>query len=436
MITAVDLIGCIMQYLIIAVFFCFLCEPKKNRLATVLLLDLWMTGVYWLSGYISIQWLVWLYVKGMIQEIAFYMFILLMFCGSWKEKTIRFFDLVISLWIGEAIYMLAIKLLLHIDPLFGLEELDDNSIYCLRLISNVVISSILCIRLLIRDRKQYKKTWFVFGMLFLLFICETAWCYVLYESRIYETMKNPEIFLVLFSLPAVLINYMTLYMWNFLNAAIQRENASLFEKEKGMLQYQSYQAAMENEDKMRIIRHEIANQLQTMEILVKEGKEKQAQEITKAMEMLYESMQQLRFCNNDLINVILANKQKEAFDKEVKLDVQISTLPEELTIADADLSMILNNLLDNAVEGAVRVSNSERTVSVKMAFKSGSLVLGIRNPTDMSDGNFSDKTLKSTKKEKEVHGIGLRLVREIVKKYNGSMSAVVTDGMFVVKIVL
>lgn len=102
-------------------------------------------------------------------------------------------------------------------------------------------------------------------------------------------------------------------------------------------------------------------------------------------------------------------------------------MPEGMMLPDeTDLCLLMQNLLDNAYEANLRITEKSRrmmsldigsiTADSETGSKSASkLVITVTNRVD-SQEKLSFLTRKS---KPELHGIGLRIVDDILKKYNG-----------------
>ena len=87
-------------------------------------------------------------------------------------------------------------------------------------------------------------------------------------------------------------------------------------------------------------------------------------------------------------------------------------------IEPMDLTTLLNNLLDNAVEAAE--NTSEKEIQVKLFTKNNSMqVIKITNSCN-TEPIIKNKELLTVKKDKNLHGLGLKSVKKIVSKYKGS----------------
>ena len=105
-------------------------------------------------------------------------------------------------------------------------------------------------------------------------------------------------------------------------------------------------------------------------------------------------------------------------DDELPGDIDAVKLPDE-----TDICLIVQNLLDNAYEANLRISEpGDRMMSLQIqAYQTEStdeLSIAVTNRIDRAE----KLSLLSGKNNPELHGIGLRIVDDIVSKYNGNKS--------------
>lgn len=121
---------------------------------------------------------------------------------------------------------------------------------------------------------------------------------------------------------------------------------------------------------------------------------------------------------NRLLDVIL-NKY---FDicREKSIEFETDILTDNLNfISNYDISSLFNNLLDNAVEAAVK--SVERFIHIEITNSLGSYhKITVTNSCDF-EPKSKDGKLITTKKSKDTHGFGTKSIRKIVKKYNGEL---------------
>lgn len=127
----------------------------------------------------------------------------------------------------------------------------------------------------------------------------------------------------------------------------------------------------------------------------------------------------LKVSGNELLNAILAHYY--SLCKKAHISFNINVRNSSLSfLTDFDCTSLIDNLLDNAYEAAVKVHNKKAYIDFTIAMVENSSYIAIKvinsclfNPFD-SNGNLS-----TTKTDGSVHGIGLKSIHRIVKKYNG-----------------
>ena len=96
------------------------------------------------------------------------------------------------------------------------------------------------------------------------------------------------------------------------------------------------------------------------------------------------------------------------------------------------MAILLGNALDNAIEAVLGIAE-EKKISVSV-IKNGSLVtLSVKNPVKE---NFVATNLKTTKKDKAMHGFGIESMKKIAEKYKGEIITEAEDGIFKLTAVL
>ena len=90
-------------------------------------------------------------------------------------------------------------------------------------------------------------------------------------------------------------------------------------------------------------------------------------------------------------------------------------------------------MLDNAIEASEREIQSELYVSISR--RRGYETILVKNKIGKSVLQVNPH-LESTKEEKDVHGMGIRQIQELVKKYDGFLTVKEEDGCFSLKILM
>lgn len=100
-----------------------------------------------------------------------------------------------------------------------------------------------------------------------------------------------------------------------------------------------------------------------------------------------------------------------------------------------DLYTIIGNALDNAIECVEKIpDNEKRVISVNIERKEGFAVLRFKNYFE-GELKFRDDFPITLKADKQNHGYGLKSIRQITEKYQGTMSVKTENSVFFLCIV-
>ena len=139
--------------------------------------------------------------------------------------------------------------------------------------------------------------------------------------------------------------------------------------------------------------------------------------------------------DNEVLNVLLTEKSLYCVDRNIRLSCSINTNGID-KISVIDLYTMLGNAIENAIESVEKtIDQDKRTISINIDNQGGLLVFRIQN---YYEGNVDivDGIPKTSKKDKENHGIGLRSIRFIAEKYDGTMSIDKENGVFTLCIII
>lgn len=135
---------------------------------------------------------------------------------------------------------------------------------------------------------------------------------------------------------------------------------------------------------------------------------------------------------NPSLNALAGYYDALARTNGVKLEWRIS-LPEALNMPEAEMCVLLGNLLENAIEGAMTLPEGERNARVICRISGEMLCLVVENSFDGHVRREKEGYL-STKHSGE--GYGLNSVRATVARHQGTMSVETEDGLFRVNMLM
>lgn len=183
-------------------------------------------------------------------------------------------------------------------------------------------------------------------------------------------------------------------------------------------QYKSIYLAKQEE--LIKIKHDINNMLQTINTV------KANNNILNEIKEKLNNTDGFYYTSNKLINAVLVNKLNLIKDKNIQIQTEIA-VDNIGRISDYDIISLLTNLIDNCVEGCHDIQNTY--IKIKISNRDNLLLLFFENAT-------ANKNFKTNKKDKKFHGYGLKIIKDITKKYNGKISNQIIDDSFITYIEL
>ncbi|KXG73703.1 sensor histidine kinase [Thermotalea metallivorans] len=126
--------------------------------------------------------------------------------------------------------------------------------------------------------------------------------------------------------------------------------------------------------------------------------------------------------DHPIISSVVNMKLPQAKKEKIKVELDVD-LPEKINIDPMDLSVIIGNLMDNAIEACIKDNIENKFINLEMYVKNYNLIIKITNSKSV-DVHVESEKIKynfTTKADAQNHGFGLQSVFQAVKKYHGMM---------------
>ncbi len=118
-----------------------------------------------------------------------------------------------------------------------------------------------------------------------------------------------------------------------------------------------------------------------------------------------------------------------AIENGTKININVS-IPSGLSFPSFDLTVILGNLIDNALE-AVAFVDEDPFIDFRINCSKGLMIIKIFNPYKIAV-NMENGKIITSKKDTANHGIGLKSVKEALNKYNGITKIETDQNIFTI----
>lgn len=188
-------------------------------------------------------------------------------------------------------------------------------------------------------------------------------------------------------------------------------------------------------EEMRAIRHDIKNQLAYLQIMMDSKDYSHMEEYFRELNKGFSATLNLSDCENITVRNILNLELYRARQNNVQIDSRL-IIPEKLDVADVDLTTVLLNLLDNAIEACVEDKCSESVIEFNMRQQDSYLFINVTNPVADDAKKGRRIKLQTHKPQKELHGRGTKIIAAIAEKYGGVFSHKIENGKFVADVML
>ena len=259
--------------------------------------------------------------------------------------------------------------------------------------------------------------------------------FILFDEKPDLLWKMPLVAVLIFAGEAALI-----YFW-------QRYRILLAERQKHFVEEQQVRAMKKRLEEaenfygsIRRVRHEMKNHMANIKGLAGAGEYGEIEEYVRRMD---ETMQELEYkyvTGNAVTDVIINDKCRRAEKAGIRFDADFRYGGE---IPVFDMGIILNNLLDNAIEACEKLETGKGFIHLSLKQKKQFLLLEVENGFDgavpvQSGGGLALPTTKQSILPGIIaeHGIGLENVRDVAEKYFGGVNIKVKGDVFHVTVML
>ena len=200
----------------------------------------------------------------------------------------------------------------------------------------------------------------------------------------------------------------------------QRENTELqLQAQKAELDTEYYTLLQNQYENSNILIHDIKRHLLSIKNLADENDCDGIEHYIDNLYSEYEVKNIKKFSNHKLVNAIINRYAKVFSDCGITFNCDIRNIDFSF-IADNDLTSLLDNLLENALEASR--DSEEKKVDLLIAPTNVNYISISLNNTCSVAPNIKNGKLITTKKKSAPHGYGIKSIKRIAEKYDGAVS--------------
>jgi len=203
-------------------------------------------------------------------------------------------------------------------------------------------------------------------------------------------------------------------------AKLKQEQAEILERD-----YQALRRTYEGNAKLY---HDLHNHIEAIYQCLTQGDTKEAVRYCEDLRTPVRQISQTIWTGDKALDYLISSKMALAGQEQVKTKVNIE-YPHNTNIRSVDLTTILGNLLDNALEAAKTAPEGLRFLNLTIRRINAMLIIKVENGYGDTPVQENGKLLTS-KKDKAFHGWGLKSVQTAADRYDGTIRTDYKDHVF------
>ena len=195
-----------------------------------------------------------------------------------------------------------------------------------------------------------------------------------------------------------------------------KENTMKFIEQRNNILEENYNNIKELYESNAKLFHDFKNHIEVIKQLAKAGEDAELRKYLLNFQLPDNSLNTVKWTSDTTVNFLLNSKFSVAEQKNIKMTLNVD-YPLKTSISSSDITTILANLIDNAIE-ANEKNVEYKSIHITIKPVNEMLIIKIVNtygeePVSMENGFL-------TSKENQVfHGWGLKSVQSTVDKYDG-----------------
>lgn len=255
---------------------------------------------------------------------------------------------------------------------------------------------------------------------------------VIIATLLWNVSREQDEVSLIFTVIFLLIVFLNILLY-ILMSKMQRDNITREELNllKATLSAQEKLAVevKERYTEMKTLRHDIKHYFTAAAELIAENKPDEAKKyIENIINEEINSTSAVIATGSAVIDAAINSKIASCEGKGIEIKCMIDT--QLVGVNDMDISILLSNLLDNAISGC---DMTEPKIELVIQSKKSFTYVAVKNKISMSVLD-SNPNLLTKKEDKSSHGFGIKSIKNIAKKYDGNEEFNEQNGYFIAEV--
>ena len=203
-------------------------------------------------------------------------------------------------------------------------------------------------------------------------------------------------------------------------AKLKQEQAEIVERD-----YQALRRTYADNAKLY---HDLHNHIEAIYQCLIQGDTREAIRYCEDLRTPVREISQTVWTGDKALDYLISSKMSMAEQEHIKTKVNIE-YPHNTNIRSVDLTTILGNLLDNALEAAEAAPEDLRFLNLTIRRINAMLIIKVENGYGNAPAEHDGK-LVTSKTDKASHGWGLKSVQTAADRYDGTITTDYKNGVF------
>lgn len=276
------------------------------------------------------------------------------------------------------------------------------------------------------QEKEYEKGWWKLCLIPVFFYCSFSFI-AFFPKTLYD---NPD------NIPGTIFIVLTMFVsYIVVLGYLESETKRIAVYWENMLQ-ESYIRGLENrqylieqaEHNMKILHHDIRHYSRIIDSLLEQKKYEEIKEVNEHILRMADENKVTEYCSNLIVNTILSNMMDKALSHNIQVDLD-ARIPKEIPVNDYELTLVIANLFENAIQCVKTFEKEKRTIEMKIHCTDHQLFIQSKN--EYKEEILLDSQTKLPKSKKSGnHGLGMQSILAFSKKINATVGCYLDNGIF------
>ena len=250
-----------------------------------------------------------------------------------------------------------------------------------------------------------------------------------YTDLIYSGKKVVSEFLG-FALSIAYLLFLLIYFKQYEEKREAEQRSRLLEMQQVQTQ-KEIEAQKRSANAVSLLRHDMRHFCAAISAYIDDGEYDKAKEYIGEIVSYVDRTALHKFCKNETVNMILSSYENVMEENTIDFSPSIC-IPERLSVSDVDLTSILSNALENAINAVLPLETEKRHIALHLRMDDGKLLLSLKN-------TFAEKPIMRDgipHSNKAGHGFGTQSIRYVTEKLKGNCQFSVKDDWFILRVIL